>query len=151
MSEFSEKIMADLKTAMKAKDSVSLNTLRALKAAMTNAAIEKGGLGTELTESEELALVRKQVKQRQDSLAQFESAGRVELAENEKAEIAILEVYLPQALSAEELSALVKEAVAETGASGRADMGKVMKLAQEKAAGRADGKLLSQEVMKLLS
>lgn len=151
MSEFSEKIMTDLKTAMKAKDSVSLNTLRALKAAMTNASIEKGGLGTELTETEELALVRKQVKQRQDSISQFEGAGRAELAENEKKEVAVLEAYLPQALSQEEISAIVKEAVAETGATSRADMGNVMKLAQQKAAGRADGKLLSQEVMKHLS
>lgn len=142
--------MTDLKTAMKAKDTVSLNTLRALKTAMTNFAIEKGGLGTELTETEELAIVRKQVKQRQDSLSQFEGAGRDELAENEKKEIAVLEAYLPQALSQEEISAIVKEAVAETGATSRADMGNVMKLAQEKAEGRADGKLLSQEVMKHL-
>ncbi len=151
MSEFSEKLMSDIKTAMKAKDTVALNTLRALKSAMTNASIEKGGLGTELTEAEETALVRKQVKQRQDSVAQYEDAGRTELADKEKAEIAVLENYLPKALTADELDALVKESVEETGASSRADMGKVMKVAQEKAGGRADGKELSQAVMKQLS
>ena len=82
---------------------------------------------------------------------QFEKAGRQELADNEKSEIAILETFLPAALTAGELTALVEAAVAETGASTRADMGRVMKLLQERTAGRADGKALSQEVMKLLS
>lgn len=143
--------MTDIKTAMKAKDAVALTALRALKTALTNAAIEKGGLGTELEEGEALAVVRKQVKQRQDSYQQFTDAGRAELAEKEEAEIKVLEGYLPQALSAEELEKLVDEAVAEAGATSRADMGKVMKLAQEKAAGRAEGKVLSAAVMKRLS
>ena len=151
MSTISDNIMGELKEAMKSKDTVALNTLRALKTAFTNAGIEKGGLGTELDEGEELAIVRKQIKQRQDSIEQYEKAGRAELAENEKKEIAVLEKYLPQALSAEEIAEIVVAAVEETGASSRADMGKVMKLVQEKAAGRADGKLLSQEVMKHLS
>jgi len=91
------------------------------------------------------------IKQRQDSLSQFTAAGRTELAATEQAEITILEKYLPAALSIEEIAAIVNAAVAETGASSKADMGKVMKLAQERAGGRADGKTLSQEVAKRLS
>ena len=95
--------------------------------------------------------MRKQIKQRQDSIEQFEKADRQELADNEKAEITVLERYLPTALSTEEVSAIVAAAVTESGASSRADMGKVMKIVQEKVAGRADGKTLSGEVMKHLS
>ena len=151
MSTLAERIPQDLKEAMKAKDQGRLAVIRALKTALTNAAIEKGGLGTELTEAEELAVVRKQVKQRQDSASQFEQAGRQELADKEKAEIAILEAYLPAPLGAEEIAALVDQAVAETGATSKADMGKVMKLLQERTDGRADGKTLSQEVAKRLA
>jgi len=151
MSETAARIPEDLKAAMKAKDTTALNALRALKTALTNAAIEKGGLGTALEENEVLAVVRKQLKQRQDSIEQFEKAGRTELAATEKAEIAVLERYLPAALSADEIAALIDAAVAETGAIGKADMGKVMKLVQERAAGRADGKTLSQEILKRLA
>jgi len=151
MSETANRIPEDLKNAMKAKDTLALNALRALKSALTNAAIEKGGLGTALEESEVLAVIRKQIKQRQDSIEQFEKAGRAELAATEKAEIAVLERYLPAALSAEEIATLIETAITETGATGKADMGKVMKLAQERSAGRADGKTLSQEIMKRLS
>lgn len=151
MSETAARIPEDIKTAMKAKDTLSLSVLRALKSAMTNAAIEKGGLGTPLEESEVLSIIRKQIKQRVDSFEQFESAGRAELAANEKAEIEVLSKYLPAALTAEELAAIVEKAVVETGATGKADMGKVMKLAQELADGRADGKALSAAVMKRLS
>jgi uncharacterized protein YqeY len=151
MSETANRIPEDLKSAMKARDTLALNALRALKSALTNAAIEKGGLGTPLEEGEVLAVIRKQIKQRQDSIEQFEKANRPELAATEKAEIAVLERYLPAALSAEEVAALVEQAVTETGATGKADMGKVMKLAQERADGRVDGKTLSQEIMKRLS
>lgn len=147
----STQITENLKAAMKAKDTQTLNTLRALKSAIKNAAIAKGGADAELDDTEETNIIRKQVKQRQDSLEQFEKAGRDELAEVEKAEIEILNAYLPAALSTEELGALVDAAIAETGASGRADMGKVMKILQESTGGRADGKTLSQEVMKRLS
>jgi hypothetical protein len=143
--------MSDLKDAMKARDTVALTTLRALKTALTNAAIESGNKDNVVSDADALALVRKQIKQRNDSIEQFESAGRAELADNEKAEIVVLEKYLPAALSAEEVSAIVADAIGETGASSRADMGKVMKIVQEKVAGRADGKALSQEVMKHLS
>jgi uncharacterized protein YqeY len=151
MSDLASRIPEDLKAAMKAKDTVALAVIRALKTAMTNASIEKAGLGTPLDDAEVTALIRKQIKQRQDSITQFTAAGRMELAAVEEAEVAILEKYLPSNLSLEEIAAIVDAAVAETGASSKADMGKVMKLAQERAAGRADGKTLSQEVAKRLS
>jgi uncharacterized protein YqeY len=151
MSETATRVPEDIKNAMRAKDTIALNALRALKSALTNAAIEKGSLGTVLAESEVLAVVRKQIKQRLDSCEQFEMAGRPELAETEKTEIAILSRYLPAALSEDELAAIIVQAVADTGATGKADMGKVMKRAQELAEGRADGKLLSAAVMKRLS
>jgi uncharacterized protein YqeY len=151
MSDTATRIPEDIKTAMRAKDATALNALRALKTALTNAAIEKGGLGTALEESEVLALVRKQIKQRLDSCEQFEKAGRPELVVTEKAEIEILSRYLPAALTDEQLLAIIEEAVTDTGATGKADMGKVMKRAQELAEGRADGKLLSAAVMKRLA
>ncbi len=143
--------MEDLKAAMKAKDTVALTTLRALKTALTNTAIESGHKDNVVTDADALAIVRKQIKQRHDSIEQFEAANRPELAETEKAEIVVLEKYLPAAMSAEEISAIVADAVAETGATTRADMGKVMGIVQAKIAGRADGKTISQEVMKHLS
>ena len=151
MSDLASRIPEDLKAAMKAKDTVALAVIRALKTAMTNASIEKGGLGTPLDDAEVTALIRKQIKQRQDSITQFTAAGRTELAATEEAEVAILEKYLPANLSAEEIAAIVDAAITETGASSKADMGKVMKLVQERAAGRADGKTISQEVAKRLS
>lgn len=150
MSTFAETVMSDLKEAMKAKDTVALTTLRALKTALTNAAIESGNKDNVVEEADALAIVRKQIKQRQDSIEQFEKADRPELAESEKAEIVVLERYLPAALSAEEVASIVAEAIGETGATSRADMGKVMSAVQAKAEGRADGKTLSQEVMKHL-
>jgi len=143
--------MEDLKAAMKAKDTVALTTLRALKTALTNAAIESGNKDNIVADADALAIVRKQIKQRQDSLEQFEAANRPELAATEKAEIAVLEKYLPAAMGAGEISAVVAAAIAETGATTRADMGKVMAIVQTKTAGRVDGKTLSQEVMKHLS
>lgn len=151
MSDTAARIPEDIKTAMKAKDTTALNALRALKSALTNAAIEKGGLGTALEEAEVLAAIRKQIKQRVDSIDQFEKAGRPELAVSEKAEIEILSRYLPAALTEEQVLAIIEQAVTETGATGKADMGKVMKRSQELADGRADGKLLSAAVMKRLS
>lgn len=111
MSNSADQISEDIKTAMRAKDSVALNSLRALKSAITNAAIEKGGLGTVLDEPEIIAVVRKQIKQRQDSIEQFEKANRPELAETEKAEIAILSKYLPAALSEAQISEFVAQAI----------------------------------------
>jgi hypothetical protein len=150
MNDIPARLAEDLKAAMKAKDQTALVALRALKTALTNAAIEKGSVGTALDEAEVTAVIRRQVKQRRDSIEQFENAGRAELAAAELAEIAVLERYLPAALGPAELAALVAAAIAETGASSKADMGKVMKLVQERAAGRAEGKALSAEVMKQL-
>jgi len=151
MSSTTTQISEDIKTAMKAKDTLALNALRALKSALTNAAIEKGGLGTELEESEVLAAVRKQIKQRIDSCEQFEKADRPELAATEKTEIEILSRYLPAALGETEMLAVIEQAITEAGATGKADMGKVMKRAQELSDGRAEGKLLSSAVMKRLA
>lgn len=151
MSSVTEQITADIKTAMRERHKVALNTLRALKSAITNAAIEKGGAGTELADNEVVNVIRKQIKQRQDSISQFESAGRSELADNEKAEVAVLEIYLPTAMTQDEIVVAVESAIVESGAESKRDMGKVMKILQEKTGGRADGKLLSQEVMKRLS
>lgn len=151
MSDIATQLPEDIKNAMRAKDATALNALRALKSALTNASIEKGSLSTVLDESEAMAVVRKQIKQRLDSIEQFEKAGRAELAATEKAEIEILSRYLPAALTEEQLLAILEQAVADTGATGKADMGKVMKRAQELAEGRADGKVLSAAVMKRLS
>lgn len=151
MSDINLRISEEIKTAMRAKHGAALNALRALKSAMTNAAIEKGGLGTELNEPESIAVIRKQIKQRQDSIEQFEKAGRAELVATEKAEIDILSQYLPAALTEAQIAAIVEQAFTETGASSKADMGKAMKRAQELSEGRADGKLLSAAVMKRLA
>ena len=151
MSDTATRIPEDIKTAMRTKDSVALNALRALKSALMNAAIEKGNLSIVLDESEVLAVIRKQIKQRVDSCEQFENAGRTELAATEKTDIEMLSRYLPAALSDAELVAIIERAVTDTGAIGKADMGKVMKRAQELADGRADGKLLSAALMKRLS
>lgn len=151
MSSLQDRIPQDLKEAMKAKDSLRLTVIRALKTALTNAAIEKGGLGTELDDAEVISIIRKQLKQRQDSFQQFTDAGRNELADKEKAEMGVLESYLPAAMTTEEVVALVEAVIAETGASTKADMGKVMGLLQKRSEGRADGKTLSQEVAKRLS
>ena len=136
---------------MRAKDALKLGALRMLKSALKNAAIEKGGAEAVLDDAEASAIIRKQIKQRQDSIEGFEKGGRPELAANEKAEIAVLSAYLPQPLSAEEITALVKDAIAEAGATSRQQMGAVMKIVTAKAAGRADGRALSAEVQKLLS
>lgn len=137
--------------AMREKNTVALNTVRMLKSAIKNAAIEKGGADAELTDPEVMVVVRKEVKKRQDSIEQYEAAGRTELADQEKAEMEVLNGYLPEPLSDEEIAAIVDAAVAEVGATSRKEMGQVMKLVQERTAGRADGKTLSQAVMAKLS
>jgi uncharacterized protein len=140
----------DIKDAMRAKEVAKLGVLRMLKSAVMNAAIEKGGAGTILDDAEATAVIRREVKKRQDSIESFDKAGRAELAAKERAEIEILNAYLPQALSAEEIAALVTAAIAEAGATSRKEMGAVMKIANAKAAGRVDGKTLSAEVQRLL-
>ncbi len=145
------RIDSEIKDAMRAKDAALLGVLRMLKSALMNAAIEKGGAGTLLEDSEASAVIRKQIKQRQDSIEGFEKGGRTELADKERAEILLLENYLPSGLSAGDIEQLVKTAIAEAGATSRQQMGAVMKLVSAAAAGRADGRALSQEVQRQLS
>ena len=144
-----ERIDSDLKEAMRAKDATKLGVLRMLKSALKYAAIEKSG--AELGDAEAVQVVRKQAKQRQDSIESFEKGGRQELVNKEKEELSILSSYLPQAMSADELAKVVRETIAEVGATSKAQMGAVMKALQTKLAGRADGKTLSQEVSRQLS
>lgn len=151
MSDLSKQINDDLKNAMREKNAVALTVLRGLKSAIKYAAIEQGGADAELDDTAAVAVIRKQIKQRQDSIESFTSGGRDDLIATEKAELEVLEKYLPAGLSDDEIAALVDQAIAETGAASRKDMGGVMKLLQERTAGRADNKTLSQLVMSKLS
>jgi uncharacterized protein len=145
-----ERVDSDLKEAMRARDATRLGVLRMLKSALKYAAIAKSGAEAELSEAEAAQVIRKQARQRQDSIESFEKGGRVELAKKEKEELSILNGYLPQAMSGDELARIVRETIAETGATSKAQMGAVMKAVQAKVAGRADGKTLSAEVQKQL-
>ena len=146
-----ERIDSDLKEAMRARDTAKLGVLRMLKSALKYAAIAKSGAEAELSDAEAAQVIRKQVKQRQDSIESFEKGSRAELANKEKEELSILNAYLPQAMSADEVEKTVREAIAEVGATSKAQMGTVMKAVQAKVAGRVDGKTLSQEVSRQLS
>jgi hypothetical protein len=143
-----KKINEDLKTAMKAKDQNALRGIRAIKAALL---LEKtkGGDST-ITEADEMKILQKMVKQRKESLAIYEEQGREDLAQTEKEEIEIIERYLPEQISDEELESIIKGIIEETGASSMRDMGKVMGMASKKLAGRADGKTISAKVKALL-
>ena len=145
----SEQIIADLTASMKAQDAQRTSTLRMVKAAMMNRKIEKG---SELDDDEMQKLLRSLVKQRRDSIEQYEKAGRQELVDKEQAEIAVIETYLPQAASQQEIEAAVVAAIAETGATSIKDMGRVMKATQTTLAGKnADGKLVADTVKAKLS
>jgi len=146
-----QRVDSDLKEAMRAKDPTKLNVLRMLKSALKYAAIAKSDAEAELSDAEAVQVIRKQAKQRQDSIESFEKGGRAELAAKEKEELSILQSYLPQGMSADEISKIVRETIAEIGAGSKAQMGAVMKALQTKIAGRADGKTLSAEVQKQLS
>jgi len=146
-----QRVDSDLKEAMRAKDATKLGVLRMLKSALKYAAIAKSGAEAELSDAEAIQVIRKQAKQRQDSIESFEKGGRAELADKEKEELAILNTYLPQAMSPDELAKVVRETIAELGATSKAQMGAVMKALQAKVGGRADGKTLSSEVQKQLT
>jgi len=146
-----ERVDSDLKEAMRAKDATRLGVLRMLKSALKYAAIAKSGAEAELNDAEAAQVIRKQAKQRQDSIESFEKGGRAELAEKEREELSILNAYLPQQMNADELEKVVSETIAEVGATSKAQMGAVMKALQAKVAGRVDGKTLSAEVQKQLS
>ncbi|MBV8173709.1 MAG: GatB/YqeY domain-containing protein [Verrucomicrobia bacterium] len=145
-----EKIDADLKEAMRSKEAERLSVLRMVKSALMNAAIELRGARAQLPDPDAVAVIRRQVKQREDSIEGFQKGGRPELAAKERREIGFLKEYLPKPLTENELEQLVKDAVADLGATSKAQMGAVMKLATEKAAGRVDGRTLSQAVRKAL-
>ena len=142
------RLAQELKVAMLAKDAERLSALRMLKSAAGYAQLERK---TEnLSDAEFVAVTQKEVKKRRDAAEQFEKGGRPELAEKEKKEITVLETFLPKPLSPEELEQLVKAAIQELGATGKKEMGAVIKAVQAKAAGRADGKTISGVVGKLL-
>jgi len=130
-----ERITNDMKTAMKAKDSLALGAIRMLRAALKDKEIE---VGKTLEETDVIGVISKLIKQRKDSASQYIDANRPELAEKENAEIKVLEVYLPEQMSDEEVNALIQSAIAETGASSMKDMGAVMGIVRPKAAGKAD-------------
>ena len=146
-----QQVDSDLKDAMRAKDATRLGVLRMLKSALKYGAIEKSGADAELSDADVVQVIRKQAKQRQDSIASFEKGGRLELVEKEKAELAILNSYLPQQLGPDELAKVVRQTIAEVGAGSKAQMGAVMKALQAKVGDRADGRTLSQEVQKQLA
>ena len=147
----SQTILEDMKTAMRAKDAVTLNVVRNLKSSIKYAAIEKFGAEGELEDPDVIAVIRKEMKKRQDSIASYVTANRPDLADVERAEVTVLEKYLPAAMSAEEVVKMVETAIAELGATSKKEMGPVMKLVQERAAGRVDSKTISTEVSKRLS
>jgi uncharacterized protein YqeY len=144
-----EKISAELKTAMLAKDPARTGALRMLKSAVGYAQIEQKN--ENLSDSEVLAVIQKEAKKRKDSIEEYEKGGRLDLAEKERAELGVLEGFLPRPLSVEELEALAKAAIASLGVSSKKEMGAVMKEVQSKAGGRADGKVLSGIVSRLLT
>ena len=144
-----EKIIADLTASMKAQDAPRTSTLRMVKAAMMNRKIDKGA---ELDDDDMLKLLRSLVKQRKDSVEQYEKAGRKDLVDKEQAEITVIESYLPQPATEAEIHQAVATAIAETGATSMKDMGKVMKVTQTALAGKnADGKLVSEIVKSKLN
>lgn len=145
-----QKIQAELKTAMLAKDEKTVRSLRAIKAAIILAKTSEGA-GGEIKEEEEIKLLQKLVKQRKDSLEIFTTQNRPDLASKEQEEIEVIEIFLPKQLSAEELKGIIANIIAETGASSPADMGKVMGVATKQLAGKADGKAISALVKELLA
>jgi uncharacterized protein len=142
-------IQKDLMAAMKAKDEAALRTIRAIKAAIL--IVKTDGSGIALNEESEIKLLQKMVKQRKDSLSIFEQQGRTELAKIERDEIEVIERYLPKQMSVEDIEVIVKNIIAETGAAGMKDMGKVMGAANKALAGQAEGAVISGVVKKLLA
>ena len=142
------KIATDLKTAMRAKDKVALRSIRAIKAQILLAKTD--GSGKDLDEAGEIKMLQKMVKQRKDSLSIFEKQDRAELAQTEREEIEVIERYLPKQMDEAELTTVLQDVIAKTGASSMRDMGKVMGMASKQLGGKADGKTISNIVKKLL-
>ena len=147
MGALSEKIRTDMTDAMKAQAKEKLSTLRMLQSAIKN---EQINLGHELTDEEAMTVIRKAVKQRQDSIEQYTSGNRPELAEKERSEMEVLKAYLPPELTDDELESGIREIIASTGAASKKDMGKVMKEATARYKGRVDGKKVQELVQRLL-
>lgn len=145
-----DKLMSDLTAAMKAKDALRLEVLRSVKSAIQMKEVS-GAAAALLDEAGVLLVLTSLVKQRQESILQFRQGSREDLAKKEEAELAILQAYLPAALSEVELQTMIAAAIAESGAAGPKDMGKVMKLVTPKTTGRADGKIVSQMVQQTLA
>jgi uncharacterized protein YqeY len=145
--DLTQRLTEDMKQAMKDKDKVRLSVLRMVKAAVKNREIE---IGRPLADDDVLGVIQKELKQRRDSLQAFESAGRTDLVDEVKAEIDVLMSYLPKQLSEEELREIVQSVISELGASGKADVGKVMSAVMPKVKGRADGRLVQSLVQSLL-
>jgi uncharacterized protein YqeY len=147
MAALTEKVRADMTEAMKAQEKERLSTLRMLQSSLKN---EQINVGHELSDEEAMSVIRKAVKQRQDSIEQYTNAGRAELAEKERSEMELLKTYLPAELSAEELESGLREIIASTGAQSKKDLGKVMKEATARFKGRVDGKKVQEAVARLL-
>jgi hypothetical protein len=147
-----DRLNEDLKAAMRAKDKVRLRTLRSLRSALKNKEIDQrqGGADTVLSEQDQLAVLRKEVSQRKDSIEQYEAAGRADLVEKEQAELAVLEEYLPAPMSDDELRSRLEAIVEEVGASSMGDMGPVMGRAMSELRGRVDGSRVQEMVRDLL-
>jgi uncharacterized protein len=144
MSMLTDRVDADLKDAMRSKETARVSTLRMLKSAIEYYKIDKKQ--EQLTDADVTVVIKKQIKQRQDSIESFEKGGRRDLVDKEKAELAVLKSYLPEELTIAQVEHIVKATAAELGATTKADMGKVMKAVQAKIAGRADNRLVSQTV-----
>ncbi len=151
MISIEQAVLDGMKTAMKCKDTHALAALRALKTAIQNARIAKGSVSSSLDETELVALVRKLIKQGEDSIAMYDKAGRAELVEKEQKEIAVLAALLPADMSEQELARVLEEVIVALGASSKKDMRRVMKEMQARTAGRVAGKMLSQLVSARLS
>lgn len=147
----SEQLNQDYITAMKERNTEKVGILRLLMSSLKNEAIKLGGLDTVLTDEQELAVLNREVKQRNDSISQYTAAGRPELAEKESAEIALIEAYLPQAMSDEELEAVITAVLTETGATQKSDMGKVMGALKQKLSNPADVAKAAQKVSQNLA
>jgi uncharacterized protein len=147
MAALTDKVRADMTEAMKAQEKERRSTLRMLQSALKN---EQINLGHELSDEEAMTVIRKAMKQRQDSIEQYSNAGRTELADKERSEMELLKTYLPAELSAEELESGIRDIIASTGAQSKKDLGKVMKEATARFKGRVDGKKVQEVVSRLL-
>lgn len=146
-----QQLQDELKSSMLAKDALKTSTLRMLLSAINYAEIQKGGAGYEATDEEVIAVIQKEAKQRRDSIEAFEQGGRQEMADKEKRELQLLQSYLPEQMSEEEIKKLVEEAIKQTGATSMSDIGKVMGVLMPKVKGKADGSVVNKIVREQLT